>query len=103
MSPLRTDCGGGGGGGDFALFTLAAPLPTGFLLGMAVGGLLILVNEGRAGRGASMTLVAMLDGTEAARVSFGGRAGGFRGNSGCCCCCCCCEVGRESLRTGRIT
>lgn len=88
MSPLRTDCGGGG---DFALFTLA-PLPTGFLLGMTVGGLLTLDKEGRAGRGASMTLVAMLDGTEAARASFGGRAGGRD----------CCE-GKESFRTGRMT
>lgn len=87
MSPLRTDCGGGG---DFALFTLA-PLPTGFLLGMTVGGLLTLVREGSAGRGASMTLVAMLEGTEAARVSLGGRAGRV------------CREGKESFLTGRMT
>lgn len=87
MSPLRTGCGGGG---LFALRTLA-PLPTGFLLGMTVGGLLTLVKEGSAGRAASMTLVAMLDGTEVAMVSLGGKAG--RG----------CRAGRESFRTGRIT
>lgn len=38
-----------------------------------------------------MTLVAMLDGTDAARVSLGGRAGRV------------CREGKESFLTGRIT
>lgn len=86
ISPLLV---GGGRGGLFALLTLA-PLPTGFLLGMTDGGLLTLVRAGSRGRGASITLVAMLEGIDLTAVSLGGSAGRE-------------AEGRESFLTGRAT
>lgn len=61
-------------GGLIGLFTLAV-LPTGFLRGMTVGGLLTLANGGSAGRGASITLVVISDGIKCPMLSLGGRAG----------------------------